>query len=422
MTSLRLLVVLGTLALASGAAFSVGCGGDSNNTGGGGSAGAGTGGTATGGSGPGGQGTGGTTSSGGGGAGGQGAPFGVPPGEWTFVPIPGAKCINNTATGIAVNTTAASDDVIIYMEGGNACFNQFTCGITYNTDGYDAAKFNKPTGDKELLTNTPMFQRSGPTALFKSYNFVYVPYCTGDVHAGDNEAMVGGAMRYFHGAKNSQLYFDAVKAALPNAKHIVLAGSSAGGFGAAFNYDRLAKTFPNVKAMLIDDSGPPMSSTYVAPCLQQYFITTWGLDKTLPADCADCVPGDGAFMEPLVNYIATTYSDRRLSLVSSSEDGTISKFWGYGDNDCSNLQSFPGAYDGPTYAAGLEDLRDRIIGNQPNFKMFLIDGTNGEDNTKHVWLGDDPTMVLSNDVKLSDWLTQMLNDSPDWANVPLTGE
>ena len=404
----------------------LGCGSDSNNGSGGAtssSSSAGGSGSTGGSSNNGGSSNGGSSAGGaGGGTGGGGVGgFTAPNEKWTYIPVEGAKCINNTDTGIGVNLESGSDDVLIYMEGGNACFNTASCDITFNTSGYGPTQFNS---DVTMYLGAPLFDRT--VSLFKSYNFVYIPYCTGDVHAGDNDTTVGGTMRHFHGAHNMDLYLARMKAAFPNAKHMVISGSSAGGLLPArrFNYDRTAKVFPNVKVALIDDSGPPMAEAFVPACLQKYFMQTWGLAKTLPADCAGCTPADGGFMEPLVTYISTTYADRRLSLISSSQDGTISQFWGYGDDNCMTpgLNGLPGAYAGSEYAMGLEDLRDRIIGDtQPNFKAFIIDTdqADGNGDTHHVWLDQDPTMLVENGVTYETFLEQQMFDDAMWANEGL---
>jgi Pectinacetylesterase len=437
LSSSSLARVLG-LAVVAALASTQACGGDSNNNSGGSSAssssaagGAGTGGTASGAGGSGGSANGG----GGGGVGG----FDAPNEKWTYIPVEGAKCMNGTDTGIGVNLENGSNDVLIYMEGGNACFNTGSCAITYNKDGYGPTQFDM---EVTKYLGAPVFDRT--SSFFKKYNFVYIPYCTGDVHAGDNDTEVAGTMRHFHGAHNMDLYLARMQAAFPHAKHVIVSGSSAGGFGAAVNYDRTAKAFPGVKVSLIDDSGPPMAEEFVSACLQRKFKDIWGLDKTLPAGCPDCKNND-AFMEPLIKYITTTYSNQRLSVISSSQDGTISLFWAYGQEpngtaDCCNIDpnstklicpigdSSPvctgdNPYPGLEYAEGLYNLRETLVGaSNPNFKAFIIDGTNGEDDTHHVWLDHDPTMVLSNDVTLETFLEDQINESPGWANVGLPAD
>jgi hypothetical protein len=431
MKSISLLSILGLGGLVVVATTHLGCGSDSNtgSGGAGGSTSSGGGTNNTGGSpGTGGTATGGSSSGGGGaGGGGQTGPFPGTPGKWTFQSIDGSECMDGSATGIGTNTASTADSVFIYMEGGNACFNGLSCAKTANLNGYVAANL---ATDAATLDAMPIFDRT--SSLFKDYNYVFIPYCTGDVHAGDNDTMVAGTMRHFHGAHNMDLYLARIKSAFPHAKKIIISGSSAGGFGAAFNYDRAAKAFPNVKVALIDDSGPPMGEAFVPSCLQKLFKDTWGLDKTLPAACTDCKNND-AFMEPLVTYISSTYSDRRLSLISSSQDGTISVFWGfgydgnsqsptYGQPNCATAQTIPYSYPGAEYAMGLQDLRDRIIGaTQPNFKMFIIDSTQADGNgdTHHVWLDQDPTMLVENSVTYETFLEQQLSGDAAWSNEGL---
>ena len=65
-------------------------------------------------------------------------------------------------------------------------------------------------------------------------------------------------------------------------------GLVAGGFGAAFNYDRVSAAFCPLPVTLLDDSGPPMSDTYLAPCLQKQWRGLWNLPGVLPAACTAC--------------------------------------------------------------------------------------------------------------------------------------
>jgi hypothetical protein len=375
-----------------------------------------------------GNGTGGTTSSSGsgttstgtsmgGGGGADAGPFKTPDAEWTYVDFPDARCMDDTPTGIAVNLTNKSSDVFIYLEGGNACFNTVSCAITKNVKtGYHQAQFDtqKPELEKELI-----FSRTDATNPFKDFNYIYVPYCTGDVHGGDAaNVMVAGKPRNFHGYKNLDLYLDRILKTWPTAGNVVLSGFSAGGFGAAYNYDHVAKRFGTTKVTLIDDSGPPMAKDFVAPCLQKFLFDLWGLKNTVPQGCADCAPADGVFMEPLVKYITTTYQDRYLTLLSGTEDATIASFWAFGNDNCANLMSTPTDYAGSLYAAGLADLRDRIAGADPNFYTYYVDGTDpGQDKTRHVWT-DDPVGVSSHGVLLLDWLKQVVNNDPMLVSVP----
>jgi hypothetical protein len=343
-------------------------------------------------------------------------PITTPEGEWTFVDFPDSRCMNDETTGIGVNLSSKSKDLVIFLQGGNACFNTVSCAITANEKtGYQQAEFDK---EKGVLGAAPLFSRTDANNPLKDYNYVYVPYCTGDVHGGDAAGvMAGGKVRNFHGYKNLDTFLDRIVPTIPQAGKVILAGVSAGGFGAAYNYDHVAKRFPNNKVILIDDSGPPMAEAYVPACLQKHLFDLWGLKNTVPSGCADCNQPSGVFMEPFVKYIATQYSDRFLTLLSGTEDATIASFWGFGNDDCKDLQGTPGTYPGAQYAAGLADLRDRIAAPDANFYTYYVDGTDGGDKKRHVWL-DDPTGVSSNGVLLTDWLKKVITEDPTLVSVP----
>lgn len=387
----------------------IGCGDDTATGGaGGGEAGA----PSTGGSNPGGGSEGGAGGGvGGGGEGGQlpTGPIDAPADEWTFVEFPGATCMDGSPTGIGINPHPTSDDVVVFLMGGNACFNKVSCLIVANKDGYDAEKFAADVaGD---ISTTQYFDRSNPDNPFRDFSYVFVPYCTGDVHAGEKaDVEIDDTTYQFHGFTNMTQYLERVVPTFPDATRVVLTGVSAGGFGAAYNYDQVATAFgADVPVTLIDDSGPPMGEEFVPACLQQHFMDTWGIGETLPADCADCGEG-GLFLEPFINFVLNKYPDRSLGLVSSEGDATIRQFWGYGENDCAGMDGAPPPYSAEKYEAGLIDLRDRIA-EDSRFRLYMVPGT------EHVFVDNGLDAVTVNNVALEDWIVQALEEDPAWDNV-----
>src|SRR5262245_37023918 len=51
------------------------------------------------------------------------------PMAWRYYDIEGTKCIDGTPAGFSVNYNPAATKVLIYMEGGGACFNQFCAAL-----------------------------------------------------------------------------------------------------------------------------------------------------------------------------------------------------------------------------------------------------------------------------------------------------
>lgn len=358
-------------------------------------------------------GTGGTTDGGGGAGGGEGGvattgPIEAEPNVWTFVEFPTATCMDGSPTGIGVNINPDSDDVVIFLMGGNACFNLGSCLIVANKDGYDSAKFDNDVED--FLSQSDYFDRTNEANPFKDFSYVFVPYCTGDVHAGEkSDVEIANNTYQFHGFTNMSKYLERVVPTFSDATRVVLTGVSAGGFGAAYNYDQVATAFgADVPVTLLDDSGPPMGTEFVPSCLQAHFIETWGVDQTWPSDCTECTTD--LFLEPYVNYILDKYPERSLGVISSEGDETIRSFWGYGNNDCANLNGGPPPYDPAKYKQGLEDLRDRI-GANGTLRLFMVPGT------EHVFVDNGLGAVTVDGVTLEEWMVQAINEDPKWPNV-----
>ncbi len=332
--------------------------------------------------------------------------------EWTWVDFPDSRCMNDTPTGLGVNLNPASDKVLIFMTGGNACFNDASCFITANTDGYDIGKFS---GESQL--NAPAFDRADAQNIFADWNFVYLPYCTGDIFIGDEpNGMAGGQTWNFHGFKNVTLYLERLVPTFTSASQILLTGASAGALGSAYNYDQFARAFgPTIPITLVEDSGPPMGAQFFAPCLQQHVLATWGVARTLPEDCPQCAnPTDGAWVEPTVRWLLGKYPDRNFGLVSSDADQLMRFFWGFGLNDCAELLpgAIPPQYSAAQFKAGLEDLRDRIVGSSDNAKLYM------PASDRHVWVDTPLHQTTHFGVVLQDWVQQALDDDPAWSHVP----
>ena len=173
-------------------------------------------------------------------------------------------------------------------------------------------------------------------------------------------------------------------------------GISAGGVGAAFNYDRVSAAFCRSRVTLLDDSGPVMADQYLAPCLQERWRELWNLDFTLPADCPSCRDANDDGMVNFLPYITAKHPDDQL--------GIISLFFGYGANDCQGLHGLSAGMSGDTFEAGLMDVRSRYIVPSKNWGSYLID------SPSHTWitaLTFYSTTVAG--VPLTQWVDQVVN-------------
>ncbi len=321
---------------------------------------------------------------------------GTPPQTWTWVPFSDSKCRDGSPTGVAVNINPASTKVMLYLEGGGACFNPITCGTNPSTFG--RTQFD--TWAKRKLAG--VMDRADAVNPVKDWSFVYVPYCTGDVHAGNNPAGTVEQLatpQAFVGYANIGLFLKRIVPTFTNATQVLLTGISAGGFGAAANYEQVAKAFGSVPVDMLDDSGPMMEDPYLANCQADKIRTLWNLDKTMLATCgADCVGSDGGTSSYLTGYtqhLAKTYPSRKFGLMDSLDDNTITYFFGFGASNCTSLVQLTA----DEFTAGLTDIRTQLAA-YPNFGTFYFPGV------AHTTLGSASFDTrTAGTTKLSDWMT-----------------
>jgi hypothetical protein len=344
----------------------------------------------------------------------------LPAMTWQFVPIQGAMCRDGSATGIGVNVVPGSTKVMIFLEGGGACFNSITCSMNpkaFSEADFDACTGSGDAGGGSTICGAPsisgggsgILNRNDPANPMADWSFVYVPFCTGDVHAGNKlNATVAGVAgtQQFVGYANMTRYLARIVPTFPSATKVLLTGISAGGFGAAANYVQTAKAFGSVPVYDLDDSGPTMESPYVSSCLQGQWAETWGFDKTILADCGSDCPDPKNYTVDAAIHVAKLYPHIPFGLVEDTGDEIITLFYGFGQNNCA------GSIDplsASTFTAGLLDARTKLAA-YPNTGGFIFQGT---DHTSLGLAAFDTRVAGSGDaatVKLSDWVATLVND------------
>lgn len=336
----------------------------------------------------------------------EGDPIDAPDGTWTWVPFPNARCMNDSPTGLGVRLHADSDEVLIVIQGGGACFNSSTCALVANPNGFNEAQL-------EAATSAGWLDEDDPDNPFRSWNKVFIPYCSGDIFSGNAQNGTGYGGRTQMGYQNMREFLTRLVPTFKDKKRVVLSGYSAGGFAATVNWLQAIDAWgEGVRVDVLNDSGPPLGPEYLTPCLQKHLAEVWNWTGTIPEGCTECDLESGNVTEPLLRF-ATPYTEHlRHGLISSTEDSVIKLFYSYGLNDCANLESaLPPTFPEGKYAEGLLDLTQRIFAEHPGARAFLVESTN------HVWSMRSPGSVTSNGVVLRDWIEDFLNLDSDWENV-----
>ena len=340
------------------------------------------------------------------GAGVAGEPVSAPANAWTWVDVPDVKCRNGSASGFGVRLKPGSKKLFIYLQGGGACFNNLTCSV--NPTSFGTGDFD---GWKSTQGGTGIMSDTNAANPVKDWNAVFLPYCSGDIFGGSapsSNVPSGPQGQTFTGATNMLAYLKRIVPTFPEVDQVLLTGSSAGGFGAAVNYDRVAQAFCPRPVVLVDDAGPVMSDTYLPPCLQKRFRDVWNLNAGLPAGCTNC--SDPVTSGGLVNvlpHLASKYPQGRFGLVSADQDSTIRFFMSFGNDNCQNIDGFPSDYAGPKFSQGLAELRDTYL------KPTAIAGTYYVPGTTHTFLGTDTFYSTTvQNVTLPNWIAALLKGDP----------
>ncbi len=341
----------------------------------------------------------------------------TPPLTWTWVPVSGAVCADGSPTGIAIEASPKPDaDVVVFLNGGGACWDLFTCFPqtvvpTFTTQFTTPGPFGEAQMNALVPQFVPgsIFDRSIASNPYKDFTFVFVPYCTGDVHSGDRTQRFTGAPSdwRFKGRVNLAADFDWLAANLGYAPaKVVVSGFSAGGFGSLLAYSMARAKWPSAKGYLVDDSGPPLSNIPTDEIAA--WDLAWNLGGAVGPLCGalDCMGN----LSRLFPALQAAYPDDRLALLSSTQDLTIRSFFGITSSPPSvqpmDATFFEGALralaGGPP--AGIEDATP-----PGETHAFLVVGTS------HTMLGHPDAFHAPDGRSLFDWLGQQVNDDGAWS-------
>lgn len=352
---------------------------------------------------------------------------------WRWIPFPDSTCTDavsdpatgrytftTSTTGLAVSWGApASADVVIFLQGGGACWDWVTCGGAAPLA--DKTASGGPFGPAEFARDVyakypaSWIRRENLPAAVRDATVVFVPYCTGDVHGGDRVTtyqplLPGGAAVTWHhvGRANVLAFLRRLRPTFPSPGKLVVAGSSAGGFGVLANYPSLRDAWPAARAYLVDDSAPPLVGDDVPPSTRASWYSSWSLGASLDPFCPGCRQDLSQGLRALV----ARYPRDRVALLEHLQDAVIRGF--YGTYTVRASSPPPSLVVGPmpatTFEADLRRLGTTVLDPSASGRYFFSAGD------AHPTL-EDPGRVTTPAPGLSAWLEQMLSDDPAWGSA-----
>jgi hypothetical protein len=252
-------------------------------------------------------------------------PIEAPDRTWTWVDLAGTACDDGSPTGMGVNLVAGATGTLVYLNGGGYCFDYATC-VTLNTSAhgpFGRAQFAALTGQ----LGSTVLDRDLAANPFAGFNLVVVPYCTGDLHAGEGATIYGNgasARTLQHvGRRNLRAVLQRLAAAIPAPATLVLAGSGAGGFGATLNHALAREVFPGGALSVVADSGPLLAGDAVPAAQRAAWFSSWHLGWIDPS-CPRCRDD----LSALYPALAARYPADSTALVGSLQDRVTRTFFG----------------------------------------------------------------------------------------------
>lgn len=220
--------------------------------------------------------------------GGDGGGAGLPPpayDEWVKIELPDTLCGNGSQYKFFANWHEGAENVAVFFEPGGACWDHNGCtggglGVA-NLDGI-------PDDHMSLWGFTyPMLNRATNSAI-SDWNLVFIPYCTGDVHTGNNvityedpDGVEDDVVFHHAGHANMLAVIDWMNLYFPAIGDLFVSGCSAGGAGTQINYYFLREGTNAERGFALNDSGPIFPNSVNSSPLHQKIRSSWNVDPVI---------------------------------------------------------------------------------------------------------------------------------------------
>lgn len=166
-------------------------------------------------------------------------------GKWRKV-APGGDCECADGSEFAFwERRADPAKVVVFLDGGGACYDAETCAFTGLGTGGEA-NYDWSIYGEDPAQEGGIFDFARADNPFRDYSFVYVPSCTGDAHLGDSTHEYSSELTVEHnGYVNGTAALGYVAEHYPDAAQIVVVGKSDGSVAAPVYGGLVADLLPN---------------------------------------------------------------------------------------------------------------------------------------------------------------------------------
>jgi hypothetical protein len=233
---------------------------------------------------------------------------------WTLV-APGGDSLCARGAPYAFFTRAANPEkLLIYFQGGGACWDAATC------DPSAGAFDDVVLGDEINAYSTGIFNFANGENPLADYSTVFVPYCTGDWHAGSSTVTYGDQTIYHNGYANATSALNWTFANFPAPDQVAVIGCSAGSYASIFYTPTIARSYAGAQMTQLGDAG-------VGRVVAGWGgFDVWGAFAHLPRGVRQTAPE--SFVDALYRGVSRLYPRVRLAQYNAFNDNVQVRYFG----------------------------------------------------------------------------------------------
>lgn len=238
---------------------------------------------------------------------------------------------------------------------------------------------------------------------FKDWNFVIVPYTTGDFHTGTNELRYDEKGKekviYHQGYKNYSLFMDSILPYVEDSDTLVITGFSAGGFATSLLADDVIDYFPKAANITV--------------CVDSSLLLYDGWKETAtnlwksPIEISNRLVGDNIVLDSL-NALHEKRGDKvKILFDCSYRDDTLQQYQAY----INYGKMEKNKVNGDLFQKDLKDMVDALKTNNPDIGIYIWDykADSKTRNTQHTIISSDFLVKLEEGKSIADWLMDAVN-------------
>ena len=290
------------------------------------------------------------------------------PGEWFEIAPEGIV----SADGSPVTTQmriGTENKVIVFFFGGGISLNDYTAARPYvgMTIDVEPGFYSANTDDQIPVWCETGIGDAVPINPFRNWTIIIVPYTTADFHVGDAEyeytALDGSdAILHHHGYENYRAILDEATRYIGQPDELLVAGYSAGGYGAAMlTEDLMENYFPEAGhvTLCVD------SSLLILDNWQEVFRDVWNA----PDKFTEKIRSDNLIVD-FMGDLYDTYGDKMTFLyIGSVRDGALTRYQTYFDL---GIYAASNRNVG-VYTMYLRDMVQKLRERVPTIGIYLFD-------------------------------------------------